>query len=154
MAGIVATAEVVINAPTDRVWTALTNPDDVKQYMFGTTMESDWQVGSSITWKGEWQGKPYEDKGQILRFEPGQAVAYSHYSPLSGAPDVSQSYHNVTVELSSDGGGTRVTLTQDNNASEEEREHSEANWNMMLEGLRKHVEGGQWRLSEGRDPPR
>lgn len=141
MAGIVATAEVVINRSTDRVWTALTNPDDVKQYMFGTTIESDWQVGSPITWKGEWQGRPYEDKGQILRFEPGKTVAYSHYSPLSGAPDLPESYHDVTVELSSEGGGTRVTLTQDNNASEEEREHSEANWKMMLEGLRKHVEG-------------
>ncbi len=142
MAGLVATAQVLIDASADRVWTALTNPDDVKQYMFGTTIESSWQIGSPITWKGEWQGRPYEDKGQVLRFEPGRAVAYSHYSPLSGAPDVPESYHIVTVELSSEGGGTRVVLTQDNNASEEERKHSETNWNTMLEGLRKHVEGG------------
>jgi len=107
MAGIVATAEVVINAPTDRVWTALTNPDDVKQYMFGTTIEGEWHVGSPITWKGDWQGKPYEDKGQVLRFEPGRAVAYSRYSPLSGAPDMSESYQNVTVELRVLGGRVR-----------------------------------------------
>jgi hypothetical protein len=32
-------------------------------------------------------------------------------------------------------------LTQDNNATEEARKHSEQNWSTMLEALKQHVEG-------------
>jgi hypothetical protein len=33
-----------------------------------------------------------------------------------------------------------VTLTQDNNATEEAKAHSEENWKRMLEGLKHYVE--------------
>jgi hypothetical protein len=46
----------------------------------------------------------------------------------------------VTIQLSAEGKGTRVSLTQDNNLNEEARSHSEKNWGMMLEGLKKVVE--------------
>jgi hypothetical protein len=36
---------------------------------------------------------------------------------------------------------TRVSLTQDNNATEEARPHSKKNWAMMLGGLKKFLEG-------------
>ena len=66
MAGIVATAEIDIAAEPDRVWETLTDPAAVKQWMFGTDLETDWQVGSPIVWKGEYEGKSYEDKGEVL----------------------------------------------------------------------------------------
>ena len=136
----IARATTTIDAEPVDVWKALTTPEAIKSYMFGTTVESDWKVGSPIVWKGEWKGKAYEDKGEILRFDKDECLSYSHYSPLSGAPDVPESYHTVTVELTAAGSGTKVTLTQDNNASDEERQHSETNWQAMLDGLRKHVE--------------
>lgn len=137
---LIAKAEATINAPIAKVWEALTKPEIIKQYMFGTNVVSDWQVGSSIVWKGEWQGKSYEDKGKILKFEEGRVLQYSHFSPLTGEPDVPENYHTVTIELSSDGTQTIVTLSQDNNATEEAREHSEKLWNMMLDGLKKLLE--------------
>jgi hypothetical protein len=54
--------------------------------------------------------------------------------------DVPENYHSVTIELSGQGGQTTLTLTQDNNETEEAREHSEKNWQMMLEGLKKLLE--------------
>jgi len=39
----------------------------------------------------------------------------------------------VTIELSGKGKQTLISLLQDNNATEEDREHSENNWKMMLE---------------------
>lgn len=137
----VAEASVTVDAASERVWDALVDPADIEQYMFGTRVESDWEEGSSIVWKGEWEGKRYEDRGEILELEPRRRLRYTHYSPLSGAPDVPESYHTVTVELSEEGSVTRVLLTQDNNPTEEAREHSEKNWEMMLSGLKKHVEG-------------
>jgi uncharacterized protein YndB with AHSA1/START domain len=137
---LIARASITINAPVTKVWDALVEPEAIKQYMFGTNVVTDWRVGSPITWKGEWQGKSYEDKGVILRFEPTRILQYSHFSPLSGLADKPENYHTVTIELSGEGNQTRVSLTQDNNATEKAREHSEKNWEMMLAGLKKFVE--------------
>ncbi len=137
---LIAAASIDILAPSEKVWEALVSPEAVKQYMFGTNVVSDWKEGRPILWKGEWQGRPYEDKGTILQFKPGRKIQYTHFSPLSGLPDRPENYHTVTVELSAHGNQTRVTLTQDHNANEEERAHSEKNWEMMLGSLKKFVE--------------
>ncbi len=140
MNDIIARAGVTIDAPVAKVWDALTNPQVIKQYMFGTNVVSDWKEGSPIVWQGEWQGRKYEDKGVILKLVPGRTIQYTHFSPLSGVPDVPENYQTVTVELSDEGRQTRVVLTQDHNATQEEREHSEQNWRMMLEGLKQLLE--------------
>ncbi|MCE8429665.1 MAG: SRPBCC domain-containing protein [Candidatus Methanoperedens sp.] len=138
--GLIAKASITFNVSIAKVWDALVNPDKIKQYMFGTNTVSDWKEGSSIVWKGEWEGKKYEDKGVILRLEPGHLIQYSHFSPLTGQPDLPENYHIVTIELSGKGKQTYVSLLQDNNATEEAREHSEKNWNMLLEGLKTFLE--------------
>ena len=137
---LIAKTSITINASSTKIWNALVSPEAIKQYMFGTNVVSDWRVGSPIVWKGEWQGKPYEDKGQILQFEPEQTIQYSHFSSLSGLPDDPKNYHTVTIELTIDGNQTHVSLTQDNNANEEEQVHSENNWKMMLTSLKQFVE--------------
>ncbi len=136
----IAHASIVINGPAERVWWALVDPAAIKQYLFGTQVESDWREGSPIVWRGEWQGRAYEDKGTILQLQPGRRLKYSHFSPLAGLADEPANYHTVTVELTADGSGTRVALSQDNNGSEDERAHSEKNWNTVLAGLKEFVE--------------
>jgi uncharacterized protein YndB with AHSA1/START domain len=138
--GLLAESKIEIDAPRDEVWEALVDPDSIKRYMFGTTVTSDWREGSPITWKGEFKGKKYEDKGVILQMKPERTLQYSHYSPMSGAPDRPESYHTVTIDLSGQGERTKVTLTQDNNATEQTREDSEKNWTMMLQSLKKLLE--------------
>jgi uncharacterized protein YndB with AHSA1/START domain len=137
---LIARASAVINAPRDKVWQALVDPKAIQQYMFGTNVVSDWREGSQIVWKGEWQGQAYEDKGTILQLKPGQTLQYSHYSPLSGVADLPENYHTVTIELSDAGNQTQILLTQDKNTSEEERAHSQQNWEMMLAALKNYLE--------------
>ena len=137
---LIARVAVTINAPSEQVWKALVDPDAIRQYMFGTQVVSDWRETSPIVWKGEWQGKSYEDKGMILQFKPERVIQYSHFSPLSGLADKPENYHTITIELSADGNQTRVSLSQDHNATEEERAHSEKNWEMMLTALNKFLE--------------
>ena len=137
---LIARTSISINASSEKVWDALVNPEAIKQYMFGTNVVSDWHEGSPIVWKGEWQGKSYEDKGVILQFKPGRTIRYSHFSPLSGLPDKPENYHTVTIELLANGNQTPVSLAQDNNATEEDRAHSEKNWGMMLAALKKFLE--------------
>jgi uncharacterized protein YndB with AHSA1/START domain len=137
---LIARASITISADQSKVWEALVDPQAIKQYMFGTDVVTDWREGSRIIWKGEWQGKPYEDKGKILQLKPEQRLQYSHFSPRSREPDLPENYHTVTIELSGGGRQTTVTLTQDNNESEEARQHSQKNWEMMLASLKQYLE--------------
>jgi uncharacterized protein YndB with AHSA1/START domain len=137
---LIAKASITINTPRARVWDALVTPETIKRYMFGTEVTSQWREGSAITWRGEWQGRAYEDKGVILQIKPGRTLRYSHFSPLSGSADSPENYHTVTIELSDDDGRTQVSLVQDNNPTDQAREHSEKNWAMMLDALKKLLE--------------
>lgn len=136
-----AQAKTTIQAPASKVWDALTKPELIKQYFFGTDVISDWKVGSPILYRGEWQGKTFEDKGKILQVEPEKLLVSTHWSPLSGVPDSPENYHTVTYVLTPKGGSTEVTITQDNNANEKEKAESENNWKTMLAGMKKLVEG-------------
>jgi uncharacterized protein YndB with AHSA1/START domain len=136
-----ARATTTINAPVSKVWQALVNPELIKQYLFNTDVISDWKVGSPITYKGEWQGKTFEDKGEILEIEPEKILKSTHWSPLSGVPDSPENYHTVTYTLSGKGDSTEVMITQDNNATEDEKAHSEKNWQTVLKGMKDLLEG-------------
>ena len=138
---VIARATTTINAPASKVWDALTKPELIKQYLFGTEVTTDWQVGSPIRYKGEWQGKPYEDKGEIVQIEPRKLLVSTFWSSLGGLPDTPENYNTVRYELSPEGDGTRLTVTQDNNPTEEAASHSEQNWQTVLDGIKKLLEG-------------
>jgi uncharacterized protein YndB with AHSA1/START domain len=143
MAGLVADAQITVRAPRSAVWDALTSREALKMFMFGSDVVSDWRVGSPITWEGEWNGKPYKDKGEVLEAAPDEMLRYNHFSPLAGKPDAPENYHTITIRLDEGVGGTLVRLSQDNNATEDERQHSQENWQSMLAGLKEYVERGR-----------
>jgi uncharacterized protein YndB with AHSA1/START domain len=140
MTDFVATAEAEIDAPPEKVWGALTDPKQIEEYMFGSQVETDWKPGSRIVWRGEYEGKQYEDKGEIVEIEPNRRLKVTHFSPLSGQEDIPENYHTLLYELEERDGSTRVSLSQDNNPSAEAAEHSRANWEKMLVGLKQVVE--------------
>jgi uncharacterized protein YndB with AHSA1/START domain len=140
MSGHVATAQCEIDAPPEKVWRALTDPQLIKKYMFGSEVRTDWKPGSPITWQGEFEGRKYMDKGEIIDVEPGRRLEITHFSPLTGQEDRPENYHRVSYELQQTDGGTSLRLTQDNSSSAEEAEHSAATWQMMLDGLKKVAE--------------
>jgi uncharacterized protein YndB with AHSA1/START domain len=137
---IVAKAQIDIAAPATEVWRALTDPESIAKYFFGSQVETDWQPGSPITWKGQYNGKSFEDKGEILEVAPNRLLQMSHFSPLSGQPDKPENYHTLTYELTEADGSTHLSLSQNNNSSKDEAEHSTTNWETMLEALKKTVE--------------
>jgi len=135
-----ATSSVIINAEPAAIWAALADPEVLSQAFFGAKVETDWQPGSPITFTGEWQGKSFQDKGEIVKVEPNKMLQFTHFSPLTGQPDVPENYHTVTLELTPRGSDTELSISQTNAASEEEREHSEANWSQVLASLKKLTE--------------
>src|ERR1700674_335292 len=103
---ITAQVSTTTSASPKKVWEALTTPAKLKQYFFGADVESDWKVGSPIRMKGEYKGKSYEDKGEIIAFEPMKRLSFSHWSALSGALDKPENYHLVTFGLAPHGEGS------------------------------------------------
>jgi len=136
----VAHAEVLVEAPPERVWQALTSGKPRPEIMFGARTTTDWRPGSPIRWTGEWQGHAFEDKGQVLEVESPHRLVVTHFSPMSGQQDVPENYHRLVYELWPVDGGTKVVLEQDNNPSAESAEHSAENWRTMLNGLKQVAE--------------
>jgi uncharacterized protein YndB with AHSA1/START domain len=136
----VAQATITIDAPTSAVWKALTQPELIKQYLFGTTVTTDWQVGSPITYEGIWEGKAYKDKGRILEIEPEKLIVSTFWSALSGLPDVPENYQTIRYELSAQNKHTKLTIIQDNNATQADADHSAQNWSMVLNGMKQLLE--------------
>ncbi len=140
MTGDIATASVTVDAPREQVWDALTDPETIKKYYFGTDVTTDWRPGSPITWTGEYEGRRYEDHGEILEVDPPRLLRHTHFSPLGGKPDVPENHHTLTYTLTAVDGGTEITLEQDNNDGPEAAEHAAGNWRTMLDGLKDTVE--------------
>jgi uncharacterized protein YndB with AHSA1/START domain len=132
--------EIVIDATVDEVWKALTDPDLIRQWFFGVDTETDWKVGSRLVHRGVYQGKPYEDKGTILRFEPPRFLVHTHWSDQSGKPDLPENYQEVTWALAPMVGGTQLTVTERNLPSEKAKAASEQGWQGALQGLKKLLE--------------
>jgi uncharacterized protein YndB with AHSA1/START domain len=137
---LIGTSSIHIDASASKVWAALTQPALIKQYLYGTDAISDWKVGSPLIFKGEWQGKSYEDKGLILDSEPNKLFRYKYWSSMSGTEDKPENYANITYALSENNGKTTLTITQDNIPNESSKVHSQQNWQSVLNQLKDLLE--------------
>ncbi|MDX1446979.1 SRPBCC domain-containing protein [Lishizhenia sp.] len=115
-----------INARKEEVWDALTNPEKIKIYLFGTETSTDWKVGSSISFKGEYQGTTYHDKGNVLQNSPFQCLKYNYWTTMSGLEDKPDNYSIITYTLVNKSEDEVVfTWRQEGFSSEEGYNHME-----------------------------
>jgi uncharacterized protein YndB with AHSA1/START domain len=135
------TTAVTINAPAAKVWEAITENDKRKAWFFGVDTETDWLEGSRILHSGEFEGKPYRDKGEILEIEPKRILVHTHWSDMSGLPDRAENYQTVSFMLTEVDGRTTVTVAESNHPNAKAREVSEGMWQKALGGLKQLVEG-------------
>ncbi|THD61996.1 SRPBCC domain-containing protein [Phenylobacterium sp.] len=131
-----AQASRVIPANEAEVWETLTSQEGMKAYMMGAEVQADWRVGGPIVMRGEYNGKPFEDRGEVRSFEPWRRLSYTHTS--SAAPDQT---HVVTIELEPQDDGTEVKVTQENadgsvtEADKWRQADYEKTWSKILERL-------------------
>ncbi|MEP6646580.1 MAG: SRPBCC domain-containing protein [Saprospiraceae bacterium] len=127
---------IIINASKANIWRAITDPEFIKQYLFGADVISDWIVGSPIIFRGQWKGQSYIDKGQILDIQPESILSYNYWSAFSGIKDVPENYSIVTYTLSEGDEGVRLIVRQQGFTSEESRKQSDAGWEQVLEKVK------------------
>lgn len=138
---LTAETSISVDATPVQVWKALITPRLIKKYLMGTDVSTDWKEGSPITYTGEYEGKKYHDKGVIKKIEPGKILQSTYWSSMSGKEDKPENYNLVTYKITTRDNKTVVTLSQDNNATEKEKEHSTENWKKVLKKLKEVVEG-------------
>lgn len=138
---LTAKSSITIHVPVSKAWQALIDPKLIKGYLFGTNVTTDWKKGSPITYKGEWQGKQYEDKGQIIDIIPEKKLHTTYWSSMSGKEDKPENYVNVyyEVEPHADNAST-VTIIQDGIDGEDQVKHMEQNWATVLKSMKDLLE--------------
>ncbi len=137
-----------VNAPANKLWDALTNPQQTKKYMFGCETVSDWKPGSPLLWKMIYEGKELVAvKGHIVSIEPGKQLAYTTFDPNSEMEDIPANYLTVTYTLEEKNGHTLFTVTQGDfsQVAEGERRYQEAHnngegWNPIMVEIKKLAE--------------
>lgn len=50
-------SKIVLDAPIDKVWNALVEPELVKKWQYGSDLITDWKIGNEIRFKNEWDGR-------------------------------------------------------------------------------------------------
>ena len=133
---------VTIDAPVDRVWLAITTPELIKRWFFGVDTRSSWTEGGELVHTGELNGRPYEDKGVIVRIEPPTLLEHTHWSPMAGRPDHPENYETVTYRLTDLGGTSKLTVSEVNLPSMDAKTISEKAWRSALDALKEQCESG------------
>jgi uncharacterized protein YndB with AHSA1/START domain len=128
-----------IRATADDVWRALTDPAFTQRYWYGTRVESDWRVGSPITFvKPEGMGAP--DTGTVLVADRPRTLAFSWHiawGEMASEPD-----SRVTFTIEPDGDGVKLTLVHDEFIEGSKAyEALKGGWQGILAGLVKTAEG-------------
>lgn len=144
---LIITNSITINAPAEKVWDALVNPEQTKKYMFGCEAVSDWKPGSELLWKGNYEGNDMVFvKGKIVEITPGKFLSYTTIDPNSGIADIPENYLTVTYDLKEENGQTILTATQGDYSTvgDGEKRFRETldggGWQPILEEIKKILE--------------
>lgn len=136
----ISRTSIEISAPKAKVWEALIKPDTIKKYFFGANVISDWKEGSPITFKGEFNGYKYEEKGIILKVKPESLLQYTHWSNLEELPDIPENYRIWTFDLSEKETHTLLSVAEDNIPTEKKQNRSDEFWNGVLLTIKQLME--------------
>ena len=138
---LIVSKSILINAAPDKVWHALTNPETIKEYLFGTETITDWKVGSEIIFQGEYNNIKYRDKGVVQKNVLNELLSYRYWSAFTGLEDIPENYSLVTYTLSNKGNNqTELTWAQEGFATQEGYEHSESGMDAFLQHIKTIIE--------------
>ncbi|HTT00602.1 MAG TPA: SRPBCC family protein [Steroidobacteraceae bacterium] len=97
-----------IRTTPQKLWSALTDVETMKQYWFGTRCESQWTAGSS--WKMVSSDGQIFDDGEILEAEPPRrlVIRWQHQN----RPELKEEGESrCTIELEPSGAAVKLSIT-------------------------------------------
>ncbi len=129
-----------INATPNKIWDALTKPELVKKWQYGSELKTDWKIGSKISFKNEWEDKIFEQYGTVLEFNPGQSLKYSLFFPRPDLEDKPENYFTMEYVLIEKEYGTELQIIQEDNRKGAIQEEEQGEENPVLKMLKELIE--------------
>lgn len=126
-------------APKEKVWEALTDPKYVKLWQYGSALTTDWQPGSEIRFKAEWNGTIFEQWGTVLEVIPNELIKYNLFAPRPDLEDKPENYFIMSYILSPDGDNTKLEFIQEDNRPGAKQDAPQGEENPVLKALKEVV---------------
>lgn len=133
-------SRITINAPTQRVWDALTKPELVRLWQYGSDLVTDWDIGGDIRFRTEWEGRIFEQWGKVLEIRPNELIKYSLFAPRPDLEDKPENYFIMNYVLTADNGQTNLEIIQEDNRQNAVQEEPQGEENPILQSLKKFAE--------------
>lgn len=118
-----------IASTRERVWEALTSPDFTRRFWNGRLVESDWRVGSTVTFRHDYDDA-VDSVGTVLAFEPPRRLSYATDD------------RTVTFELLATGDVVALTVTH-SGLDESAYRMAAGGWSFILSNLKTLLETGK-----------
>ncbi len=131
--------QVEIATTPERLWQAITDPEQTRKYYYGALSKSDWTVGSRWTSEGE-DGEVYLE-GEILEIDPPRRLVHTLHvvqDPAAAAEAPSR----VEYEITQIGDRCRLTLIHTGRGPAT-IEYTSGGWETILGGLKELLETGE-----------
>ncbi len=132
---LIAEASIVTQKSREDLWDALTNPEKIAKYLFGTETITSWEEGSDIIFQGVYEGHKYKDKGKVVNFKPKQRLTYLYWSQFSGTEDKIENYGEVDVTINNESNQQVLSWKQTGFTSPKNCEHTQNGLSAMLEQI-------------------
>jgi len=137
------TKKILIHTTLEKVFDALTTSDEIVKYYPLNKVISNWDIGDSVHYKGEVNGQAFIDYGVITKFKRPFIYSYRYWSDNHGTDKTPDNHLTINYTLLLINGVTELKLTQDNIKSEEMfNVMNDVVWDMLLNGLKEHMESG------------
>jgi uncharacterized protein YndB with AHSA1/START domain len=131
--------QVEIATTPERLWNALTNPEETRKYYYGALSISDWKVGSRWTSESA-EGEVYLE-GEILEIDPPRRLVHSFHvvhDPAAAAEAPSR----IEFEITPIGDRCRLTVTHTGRGPAT-LAYTSGGWETIFGGLKELLETGQ-----------
>ena len=134
--------EILVNTSAQDIWATLTQPELIGKWMLDTPVDilTEWRENGELLERGDLHGLPFENRGKIVRFDPPNALEYTHWSSLSIVPDLPENYSIIRFELRETNNQTLLTLKMGNLLTFEILKHMEFYWKTALHLLKQVAE--------------
>ena len=133
--------EIELKAPIESVFSALTNSDEIPKFFPLKSVESTWEVGNEVLYKGEVNGNPFTDYGVIEKLSFPITYQYRYWSDNHGTDRVDENYLTINYSLKESSEGTLLSLKQSNIKSPELYELMNGQvWDFLLGSLKEYIE--------------
>ncbi|HEV2443787.1 MAG TPA: SRPBCC family protein [Steroidobacteraceae bacterium] len=135
-----------IRTTPEKLWSALTDAEFMKQYWFGTHCESQWTAGAP--WKMLYPDGRITDAGQVVEAEPPRRLVIRWQNQLR--PELKAEGESLcTIELEPMGAAVKLSITHTI-----ERDHSKfieavsGGWPKIISNLKSLLETGSVALKD------